>query len=439
MTKISSFRRLRRMGLLLALLTVGFFYTTGITAYAGVDLDVTLVPPPDSVQNGGNCPVELDIVTKSANGYVELVIKIEYDADLLALAAPVNQNGYKVTGSRGQLTLTYFDPTGTNTPTPIGNNEPIVINFTVLENAPDTTTKVKATVDHAYNNKGKNITWTPIYDKTIEIIRINDDLTTASAASEEVSSQFVVGKNIGTITRTTGGGGSGGQTVAVLFGAVIVFAAGVVVGYLVCMKKYGIEGGLFADGLLAGRFGFLNGRGADNTGSAKDGDDGGSPRRRRHSTEDYRDYDDGEDDVYSTYGAVNNDDGYFSKYTRPGKEYTIDGDEDYFTVASSDDDDGYPDVIGGSSPIGSRSLDPSDFSRILGTGTDVRDTPPDDDYPFLFRQGTGISNSTKPFFDESQDSIFGQLGGVERNVDDGYGSPSSGRDRGRAERARRSR
>ena len=189
------------MGLLLALLTVGFFYTTGITAYAGVDLDVTLVPPPDSVQNGGNCPVELDIVTKSANGYVELVIKIEYDADLLALAAPVNQNGYKVTGSRGQLTLTYFDPTGTNTPTPIGNNEPIVINFTVLENAPDTTTKVKATVDHAYNNKGKNITWTPIYDKTIEIIRINDDLTTASAASEEVSSQFVVGKNIGTVRR----------------------------------------------------------------------------------------------------------------------------------------------------------------------------------------------------------------------------------------------
>ena len=74
------------MAAIVMLLSVGFVYCSGFTAFAAVDLDVTIVPPPESVQNNGNCPVELDIVTKSANGYVELVINIEYDADLLALA-----------------------------------------------------------------------------------------------------------------------------------------------------------------------------------------------------------------------------------------------------------------------------------------------------------------------------------------------------------------
>lgn len=414
------------MAAIVMLLSVGFVYCSGFTAFAAVDLDVTLVPPPESVQNNGNCPVELDIVTKSANGYVELVIKIEYDADLLALAAPVNQNGYKVTGSRGQLTLTYFDPTGTNTPTPIGNTEAITINFTVLENAPDTTTKIKATVDHAYNNKGKNITWTPIYDKTIEIIRINDDIggTTASE-TEEVSSQFVVGKNIGTVTRATGGTAGGGRVAAVLFGALVIFGTGVLVGYIVCMKKYGIEGGLFQK----------------KESPQSDYDNiGPPPRKSRRSEGSYDDYD--AYDKYDDYGgyAGNNDDGF---YTKPGEEYTVgDDDDDYFTSSPAGNGSGgnYMDIFTSAAPMGSRSLDPADFGSFAGNGREQKKPlTEEDDYPSLFRQGSGISNSTKPFFDESEDSIFGKFSGnVERNVDDGYGGLSS-RSRDRSERARRNR
>ena len=417
------------MAAIVMLLSVGFVYCSGFTAFAAVDLDVTIVPPPESVQNNGNCPVELDIVTKSANGYVELVINIEYDADLLALSAPVNQNGYKVTGSRGQLTLTYFDPTGTDTPTPIGNTEAITINFTVLENAPDTTTKIKATVDHAYNNKGKNITWTPIYDKTIEIIRINDDIGgTTSSESEEVSSQFVVGKNIGAVTRSTGGTTGGGSVAAVILGALVIFGAGVLVGYLICMKKYGIEGGLFQK---------TKPTHSDYDNSAP------PPRQRRKPADDYDDYDryDGYDkyDDDETY-AGNNDDGF---YTRPGEEYTVGGDdEDYFASAPAGSGSGgsYTDIFTSVSPIGSRSLDPADFGGLsVGGREQKKSRSEEDEYPSLFRQGSGISNSTKPFFDESEDSIFGKFSGnVERNVDDGYGGLSS-RSRDRSERARRNR
>lgn len=424
------------MAAIVMLLSVGFVYCSGFTAFAAVDLDVTLVPPPESVQNNGNCPVELDIVTKSANGYVELVIKIEYDADLLALAAPVNQNGYKVTGSRGQLTLTYFDPTGTNTPTPIGNTEAITINFTVLENAPDTTTKIKATVDHAYNSKGKNITWTPIYDKTIEIIRINDDIGgTTSSETEDVSSQFVVGKNIGTVTRTTGTAAGSGKVAGVLFGALVIFGAGVLVGYIVCMKKYGIEGGLFAKAESPQSD-------YDNSGPPRKPIKPITPRHPRTPADSYDDYDayDKYDD-YDKY-AGNNDDGF---YTKPGEEYTISDDsDDYFTSASAGKGTGgnYMEIFTSAAPMGSRSLDPADFGSLSVTGSGrepQKNASEEDEYPSLFRQGSGISNSTKPFFDESEDSIFGKFSGnVERNVDDGYGGLSS-RSRDRSERARRNR
>lgn len=408
MKKLKISKKLARMFSVLMLLTLGFAYCSGITAFAAVDLDVTLIPPEDSVTNAGDCEVDLDIVTKSANGYVELVINIEYDADLLALAAPVNQNGYKVTGSRGQLTLTYFDPTGTNTPTPIGNKETIPIHFTVLENAPDTVTKIRASVDHAYNNRGKNITWTPIYDKQIEIVRINQDINESDTSSEEeVSSQFVVGQNTGTVTRSTSAAANGGKVASVIFGAIVVFGAGMMAGYILCMKRYGIVGG--------------------------------KPTRTRHddggSDDDY--YDDYDD--YDDYGG-SNDDGF---YTKPGDDYTVGDDDDYLTSVPVEKSagGGYADsMLRSAAPIGSRSLDPADFSDIFGkTDSSAAAKTDEDEYPALFMTRGSKTEASKPFFDD-EDTIFGKFSAnVERNVDDGYGGLSSSRGRERSERARRNR
>ena len=160
-------KRLCRVMLAVVTLSACFVCFSGITAFAAVDVDITIVPPDDTVTNGSDCEVDLEILTKSDNGYVEMVLYIEYDEDLLRLAAPVNQNGYRVVGSKGKLTLSYTDPTGTKTPTPIGNKEVVPIHFIVLDDAPDATTKIRANIDHCYNKKGKNVTWTPIYDKSI--------------------------------------------------------------------------------------------------------------------------------------------------------------------------------------------------------------------------------------------------------------------------------
>lgn len=431
MKKSKVYKRFSRIMAVLMLMTISFVYCSGFTAFAAVDLDVTIVPPTDSVQNGHNFDVDLDIVTKSANGYVELVINIEYDADLLALYAPVNKDGYKVTGSRGQLTLTYFDPTGTKTPTPIGNDVPITITFTVLENAPDTTTKIKASVDHAYNSLGKNVTWTPIYDKEIEIIRINETVSSSPKdSSEEESSQFVVGKNSGTVSRSSSGAGNGGKVASVIIGAAVVFTAGIVTGYIMCMRKYES----------------LNITAAS-----------GKTRRRRSSRDDYYDDSDDYDDDYEykslsskkrssidDYDDYDNEDGF---YTKSRENSPANGQGDTIVSISPEDssDESYSDIF--SMPIGSHRISSEEFSSILdGKAKLNMNEEEDDDYPILFmtRDGDsskrGSSSRTKPVFDENEDTIFGKFASnVERNVDDGYGGISSNRRKDRSERSRRNR
>lgn len=422
------------------LMTMCFAYCSGITAFAAVDLDVTIIPPADTVQNGKNFDVELEIATKSANGYVELVINIEYDADLLALYAPVNQDGYKVTGSKGQLRLTYFDPTGTNTPTAIGDAPHIPITFTVMANAPDTTTKIKASIDHAYNSRGKNVTWTPIYDKEIEIIRINEGTSSEEVSSEEESSQFVVGTNTGDITRSSAGAGTGGKIASVVLGAVVVFVAGMAAGYILCMRKYeGLEPASKPQS---------------------------KPKRSRSYDDDYDDYYD--DDEYRSKpksrparqqpqddddGDYDNDDGF---YTKPTETRSARNDDDFLFGSTEPSGSNYLDAFA-ATPMGSRrmgNLSSDDFSRIIDGSSKLSDMTDDndDDYPILFmtRDGSdkgsgsarrGAVPQTSPTFDEEEDTIFGKFtGNVDRNTDDGYGGLSSGnRRRDRSERSRRNR
>lgn len=433
-------KKLSRILSTMMIFVVGFVYCSGFTAFAAIDLDVTIVPPEDTVTNNQRFEVDLQIVTKSTNGYVELVIDIEYDADILALAAPVNQDGYRVSGSKGQLTLTYYDPTGTNTPTEISNEVLIPIEFIVLESAPDTTTKIKATIHHAYNNKGKNITWTPIYDKEIEIIRINDGTTVSSdVSSEEVSSEFVVGQNAGTVSRTSSIASNGGKIASIVLGAIVVFVAGVVVGYIICMRKY---------------------------------EKGGSPSPKDYTGGDY-DYDD-YDDYYDDYGDDDyvgkssidsssgqnnyssslypdddNDDGY---YRRAEDEYSVADEDDYFSPASTErgTSGNYLDAF--NSSIAPRSIEPVDFGSMVTSSDVTGSDTDDDDYPILFMtrdsnpkkrsSNSSSASSRQPSFDEQVETLFGKYSdNVNRNVDDGYGgsfSSSSNRST-RSDRSRRNR
>ncbi len=417
--------------LAVVMLSTCFMCFSGITAFAAVDLDITIVPPDDTVTNGSDCEVNLEILTKSDNGYTEMVLYIEYDEDLLRLAAPVNQNGYRVVGSRGKLTLSYTDPTGTNTPTSIGNKEVIPIHFIVLDDAPDTTTKIRANIDHAYNKKGKNITWTAIYDKSVEIIRINQDVNNSATSSEEVSSQFVVGGGGNLINRSGDGtgGGNAGKVIGVVIGAIVIFSAGLAAGNILCMKRYGLT-----------------------FGSAKKGS---------NAEEYYDDYDDGYDDTERGKGSASrepapledyggNDDGF---YTKPGEDYTVGGDDDYLTAVpvGRTSGDSFPDIFGNTAPSVSRSAGTADFSSIFGDKgkTDSSQRPQsafsdDDEYPALFASARPKQPQrqapTAPTFDTGTETLFGRFSAnVERNVDDGYGGLSSSRSRDRSERSPRNR
>lgn len=431
--KIKIFRKKSVRVLLMAMLmSTCFAAFSGITAFAAVDLDITIVPPDDTVTNGSDCEVDLEILTKSDNGYTEMVLYIEYDEDLLRLAAPVNQNGYRVVGSKGKLTLSYTDPTGTKTPTPIGNKEVIPIHFIVLDDAPDTTTKIRANIDHAWNKHGKTITWTPIYDKSVEIIRINQDTASDTTSSEEESSQFVVGDGTNLVNRSGSGvaTGNAGKIASVIIGAIVIFSAGMAAGNIFCMKRYG-----------------LSPRSGKKNDEEEYYDDYDEPEDRRSRSESGSgqsgDYD---DDYYDDYGS--NDDGF---YTKPGEDYTVGGDDDYLTAVpvTKTSGDSFPNVFGSTSPIGSRSIDPSDFSSIFDNNKKTEAAPKtqssfsdDDDYPALFASSRPAQRQAPvaPKFDNDEDTIFGRFSAnVERNVDDGYGGISSSRSRDRSERSPRNR
>lgn len=423
--------RFGKVLLSVVMLSTCFMCFSGITAFAAVDLDVTIVPPDDTVTNGSDCEVNLEILTKSDNGYKEMLINIEYDEDLLRLAAPVNQNGYRVVGSKGKLTLNYTDPTGTNTQTPIGNKEVIPIHFIVLDDAPDATTKIKANIAYAYNKKGHNVTWTPIYDKSIEIIRINQDTGTDNVSSEEESSQFVVGDGTNLINRSADGtvGGNAGKVVSVIIGAIVIFSAGMAAGNIFCMKRYGLS---FRSSKKGSKEEYYEGY------------DESEVRRGSHSKESSENY---EEDYYDDYGG--NDEGF---YTKPGEDYTVGGDDDYLTAVpvSKTSGDSYPDLFGSASSLSSGNTDPSDFSSIFDRVRQNEDAPKrqgsfsdDDDYPALFasaRPSEPRKAPVAPTFSNDEDTIFGRFSAnVERNVDDGYGGISSSRSHDRSERSSRNR
>ena len=433
-------KKLLRTLFTVMLLSTCYMAFSGVTAYAAVDLDVTIVPPDDSVTNGGDCEVNFELLTKSDNGYKELLINIEYDEDLLRLAAPVNQNGYRVVGSKGQLTLNYMDPTGTNSQTPIGNKEVIPIHFVVLDDAPDTTTKIRATIDHAYNKKGKNITWTPIYDKSIEIIRINQDVNNSDTSSEEVSSQFVVGGNDSVLVNRSGPGavsGNTGKVVSVIIGTIVIFSAGMAAGNIFCMKRYGLTPRSAK-------------KGEDEEEEYYDGYDGYDDYEADGGQEDRSRSGGNRPDSYDDY-RDSRDDGFYSK---SGDDYTVGGDDDYLTAVPMNrtSGDSFPDIFGNTSPIGSRSLNPADFSNIFSSSvgsTGAVSAPKaqsrlsdEDDYPELFvssRKPAPRQAPVAPKFDD-EETIFGKFSAnLERNVDDGYGGISQSRSRDRSERSPRNR
>ncbi len=417
MKNFKFFKKCNKISALLAVMMVGFVYFSSFTAFAAVDLDITIIPPEDSVTNKSTFTVQLQIDTKSTNGYVELQVDIEYDADILALSSPVNTNGYRITGSNGQLTLVYYDPTGTNTPTEIGNQEILDIEFIVMEDAPSTETTISATVDHAYNSSGKNVTWTAIYDKTVEVIKLSEAVDSddeTDEETEETSSTFVVGE-AGVVSLSTSITGSSGKVAAVVAGALVVFAAGIVIGYIICMKKY------------------------------------------ENKTPDYDDYDDYYEDTYigkrspesipdeekpvfsDPLHDEDNDDGRY--YDEVDDGYNIPDEDDYFTSPPAGESGGnlfsafrMPDPA--PRPMSPLNLDNmselSDSSS--GSGAD------DDDYPALFRNMSSSSGQS-PSFDEKTDTVFGKYSdNVDRNTDDGYGAGFSAPGRNNpSERSRRNR
>lgn len=393
------------------------------------DVDFTIRPPTEEIAPTESFVVELVINTQTVNGYVSFIYTMTYNEDVLKCTANINDKGFVGGGSNGEFKLTYDDPTGTNTPSEIG--EVIIqIPFTVLEGAPGGETAFSATVPEIYgvDEDGKKVVITRAWIKDKSVV-IADVAAPQTTSSEEEVSYAGFGEDYSAISVESYIYGydededmSAGEIFGLIVAAIVIFIAGGAVGYIICQKRMDSSVG----------------RGTYRRGSSAADDDYGDYLPARTERGGYGDDDDYDDDVQGT--------SYFGRGASRmgGSRYRDDEMDDSF------DDDVYADLsgIGRTAPQSSSSMfanvtqpddddDDSGFpSAFFPTGYSARREETDDGFG-SFSSGSAARRTPSftpdtTFSDDDDDLRFGGFESFDDDDDDsGFGSSSPRGDRRR--------
>lgn len=350
-----------------------FALASSMNAYALSDVDFTIdINTNEQYISGNEVAAPIIIKTQTNNGYIEMELLLKYDKDVFNCTTTIDDNGFKTEVVEDGLKITYSDPTGSGKVSPIGEYA-LPISFAVITGAAGGSYTFELQVVRcqgldANGNKENNMTVSDAKSKTVTVVETSDGgegaTTTEPTLYAITTTTYAVQTQPGT---------SAGSIIAIIIGAIVVFAGGVVVGYILCQRGVGI-------GQLSGRSGggFTGARrlSRDTYGDDMDDDDG----------DDYDDF--GEPPARSQRRAVSLDDdlvdtGYFGR--------------------------------SGDTPIGS-DLTGSVLSHNLDEDDD------DEGFPDEFRPRRYIGGAREDDDDESFGS-YGVLGGRRRDrSDDGYGS-----------------
>ncbi|MBE6760047.1 MAG: hypothetical protein E7554_08160 [Ruminococcaceae bacterium] len=379
------------------------FSFSGLTANALSDVDFTLAVE-DAFEYKATDTVHVPIIikTQTDNGFVDLQMYLTYPPDYLVPATIMEQevDGFTTSvytresdGKTGLL-INYHSPTGKRSEigeirfpvefsvkTGVASNENCVLSLEVNKN--------DVFGLDANGNKEKGLlTVSNAKDKVLKIVETFDNNATTVDNSAQDPNFF-----ISTTTpnpddpqvEPAKGGCSAGGVIGIIFGALVVFAAGVVVGFIWCQKR------LNEDGYDVPAFSFA---------SRFTGGRGGASREPVQSARTYEDVAEQYRQSTGRSGSIYDDEVYSQRPAAPKQR------------RSFDDDDTF--------------VDTDYFGRASETrlGSDVSSSPvlydddDDDEFPSELapRSSAGVQNGGS--FDD-----FGFLGGNrrERN-DDGYGS-----------------
>lgn len=383
------------------------------TALALSDVDFT-INTDTSVQyiQEETVNVDIEIKTQTENGYVELDLFLEYDTDALTCATILDDvDGFttyvREEGGVSGLVIEYRDPNGARAPidTRVLKLQ-FVVRTGVATNGYPLSLKVErvAGLDKDGNKEDGILTVSNARDKTLDIVDVGGGNDSSSEDGSDPNYYF----STTTAPQEVNNGGGGkkvsfGTVLLFILGAIVVFAAGVIVGFIICQRRLTYEqlgiNDTSADDTfdrssrnapLSGKHGGF----ASNFNIGIGDDTNDKPRSVSRTSSIY----DEEDDLRTGPGFDARTPRGFSNWKQPVEDDGVD--TSYFGDA-------------GERHLGSSSTSVSS----------VYDD--DDDDGYLPRRGIGRSRNNDDF-----DGYASSLGGKKRDRgDDGYGSFGASRNR----------
>ena len=376
------------------------FSFSGSIAYAGPsDVDFTLAVE-DAIEYKATDTVHVPIIikTQTDNGFVDLTMYLTYPPDYLVPATILEQevDGFttyvyeRESDGKTGLMINYNSPTGRKSEigeirfpvefsvkTGVASNENCVLSLEVNKN------DVFGLDSNGNKEKGL-LTVSNAKDKILKIVETFDSAATTVDNSAQDPNFFIstTSPNPDNPQKESKGGCSAGGVIGIIFGALVVFAAGVVVGFIWCQKR------LNEDGYDVPAFSFASPFNSGRASGERDAVQSG--RTYEDVAEQYR---------QSTGRSIYDDEIYSQRPVTPKQRHSF------------EDEDGL--------------VDTDYFGRASDTrlGSDLNSSPmlfdedeDDDEFPSeLAPRSSGVQGGSF--------SDFGFIGGNRRErTDDGYGS-----------------
>jgi len=250
----------KKLAVMLMLLSLVFSFSGTMAFAAKSDVDFTLSVADDlQYMSGVTVQVPIIIKTQTDNGFVDLNMFLTFDPDYLTCATILETevDGFTThlydresDGAHG-LMINYASPDGKRTQ----KDTQIVftVEFSVKTGVASTENcllHLEVNKDDVFGldsngNKEKGLlTVSAAKDKNLQIVETNEDAATTSTNDGGEPNFYIstTTPNPNDPSNNKKGGCTAGGVIGIIFGALVVFAAGVVVGSIWCQKRLNEDG-----------------------------------------------------------------------------------------------------------------------------------------------------------------------------------------------------
>lgn len=225
--------------------------TAQMSVFALSDVDFTLDIDSSITQyiSGDEVKVPIKIKTQTEHGYVDMQLKLTFDKDALSLNTILtaeNDRGFTTELVDDGVIIYYKSPDGRVSPI---DTYVLNLSFSVITGAGGGNYKFELKVDRCMgldeNGSQEEITVSDAKAKTITIVETtggeNDGTSDAGVYTGNTGASIpgaqISGNNAGLGGTSSDTGCSAGEVIAIIFGAIVMFAGGVVVGYILCQRR----------------------------------------------------------------------------------------------------------------------------------------------------------------------------------------------------------